>query len=165
MDTAAMDTFIETWGAMGSSWGISNSVARVHALLIISDRPWCIDDIAERLQISKSNASTSLKELRGWKVVRRVLLAGDRREHYTCESDPWQMLFDIMRERKHREFDPLLASVRGTLQEAERSPGGVDLERLRKMGQMLGSFDRLSDRALGSSEQARSFLSFLLGKV
>lgn len=75
------------------------------------------------------------------------------------------MLFDIMRERKRREFDPLLASVRGTVQKAEGSPGGVDLERLRKMEQMLGSFDRLSERALGSSEQARAFLSFLLGKV
>lgn len=120
MNTAEVDRFIATWGAMGSAWGISNSVARVHALLIISDRPWCIDDIVERLQISKSNVSTSLKELRGWNVVHRVLLAGDRREHYTCEADPWQM---------------------------------------------LASFDRLADRGLGSGEQARAFLAFVLGKL
>jgi len=164
MDTAAIDRFIDLWGELGSSWGISTSVARVHALLIVSDRPWCLDEIAERLQISKSNVSMSLKELRGWKVVRRVHVAGDRREFYTSEADPWQMLLDIARERKRREFDPLLAGVRSTLEQAQHNPGGVDVERLRAMAQMLGSFDKLAERALGNGLQARAMMAVLLGK-
>ena len=60
MNEQLVDQFIETWGAMGSSWGINNSVARIHGLLIVTDRAWCIDEIVERLQISKSNVSTSL---------------------------------------------------------------------------------------------------------
>ena len=165
MNDAEVDRFVETWGAMGSAWGISASVARVHALLIVSDRPWCIDEIVERLRISKGNVSMCLKELRSWSVVQRVLLPGDRREHFTCARDPWQMFFDIVRERKRREFDPLLVNVRGTLARAEQSPAGVDVERLRRLEQMLGSCDRLADRALGSSDQARGFLSFVLGKM
>lgn len=156
--------FVDSWGAMGSFWGVNASVARVHGLLIISDRSWCLDEISEYLGLSKGNVSTCLKELRAWKVVRKVIQAGDRREFYLSEPDSWQMLFSIMRERKRREFDPLLESVGATLAEAEKNPEGVALPRLRQMEQMLGTLDRVAERALASSDQVRSLVAFMLGK-
>lgn len=165
MNDAIIDQFVDSWGAMGSFWGINNSVARIHALLIISERPWCLDEISERLRISKSNASTSLKELRSWLVVRKILQPGDRREFYVCEPDAWEMLFNIMRERKRREFDPVLAGVRATLAQAEQHPEGVALDRLRRMEQMMATFDRLGERILTNGDQARALITFVLGKL
>lgn len=165
MNDAAIDQFIESWGAMGSFWGINNSVARIHALLIISERPWSLDEISERLRISKSNVSTSLKELRSWRVIRKILQPGDRREFYISEPDAWEMLFNIMRERKRREFDPVFASVRATLTQAEQDPEGVAIERLRRMEQMMTTFDRLGERVLGNGDQARALITFVLGKL
>ena len=55
---ATIERFIEVWGAMGSIWGISASVARVHALLLASEQAYTLDEICEALQIAKSNAST-----------------------------------------------------------------------------------------------------------
>jgi DNA-binding transcriptional regulator GbsR (MarR family) len=165
MNDAIIDQFVDSWGAMGSFWGVNNSVARIHALLIISERPWCLDEISERLRISKSNASTSLKELRSWRVIRKILQPGDRREFYVCEPDAWEMLFNIMRERKRREFDPVLASVRATLSQVERHPAGVALDRLRQMEQMMTTFDRLGERVLASGDQARALITFVLGKL
>jgi DNA-binding transcriptional regulator GbsR (MarR family) len=156
--------FADTWGAMGSFWGVNPSVARVHGLLIISERPWCLDEISEHLGLSRGNVSTCLKELRTWKVVRKVLQPGDRREFYVCEPDSWQMLFSIVRERKRREFDPLLESVRDALREAEAHPQGVAVARMRQMEQMLGTLDRLAGRALASGEQAKALISFILGR-
>lgn len=156
--------FIDSWGAMGAFWGVNTSVARIHALLLVTDRPWSLDDIAERLQMSKGNASMSLKELRSWKVVRREIRPGDRREYYLCEPSAWQMLFSIARERKRREFDPLVESVRTALAEAETRPHGIALERLRGMEEMLTTLERLAERVLKSEEQARSVIGFLLGR-
>ncbi len=164
MSDEIVERFIESWGAMGAFWGISNSVARVHALLIVTDRSWTLDDIAERLRISKGNASMSLKELRSWKVVRRENRPGDRREHYTSEPSSWKMLFSIARERKAREFDPLVESVRTTLAAARQQPQGVALDRLAGMEEMLSTLERLAERLFKSEAQARTLIGFLLGK-
>ena len=163
MNEALVNQFVETWGTMGSTWGINNSVARVHGLLIVTDRPWCIDEMVEQLQISKSNVSTSLKELRSWNVVRKVFLPGDRREFYVCEPDAWEMLFNIMRQRKQREFDPILTSLAATCAQAQESPTGIALDRLRQMKQMLDAFDRLATLALKSEAQVKALVSVLPG--
>jgi DNA-binding transcriptional regulator GbsR (MarR family) len=165
MEAEVVDRFIESWGAMGSLWGVNTSVARVHGLLIASDEPWCLDDIGQRLSISKSNVSTSLKELRNWGVIRKAYVPGDRREYYVCEPDVWKMLFSIMRERKKREFDPVVHNIRETLESAQPSSGGAALERLKQMEQMLATFDGLSNKLLSSETQARAIISFFVSKV
>ncbi len=164
MSEEVVDRFVATWGAMGSAWGISQSVARVHALLIVTDRAWCLDEIAERLRISRGNVSMSLKELRGWGVVRREDRPGDRREFWTSEGDTWEMLFRILRERKRREFDPIVAGVSAARRDAEASPGGIALDRLREMEAMLRSLERLADRALGEGGHLRALVALVLGR-
>ena len=162
MDTDVIDRFVDTWGAMGSLWGVNSSVARVHGLLIASDKAWCLDEISQHLGISKSNVSTSLKELRSWGVIRKTFQQGDRREYYVCEPDVWKMLFSIMRERKKREFDPLVANIREALERSGDSPAGVALERLKQMEQMLATFDQMAVKLLSSETQARALISFFM---
>jgi len=163
MNNNLIDEFVEVWGAMGSAWGINNSVARVHGLLIVSDRPWCLDEIVERLHISKSNASTSLKELRSWNVVRKVLKPGERREFFACEPNAWEMLFNILRERKRREFDPIHAGVAETFDKAKEDPSGIALDRLGQLKAMLDTFDRAANAALSNEAKVRSIISMFAG--
>jgi len=165
MDTTTVDKFVDSWGSMGSLWGVNTSVARVHGLLIATETPWCLDDIAQRLSMSKSNVSTSLKELRSWSVIRKTFVAGDRREFYICEPDVWKMLFCIMRERKKREFDPLVTNIQETLESAKAAPDGIALERLKQMEQMLQTFDMLAVKLLSGESQARSVISFFTGRT
>ncbi len=162
MNEQLVDQFVETWGAMGTFWGINNSVARVHGLLIITDRAWCIDEIVERLQISKSNVSTSLKELRSWKVIRKVFQPGDRREYFVCEPNAWEMLFNIMRKRKEREFDPVLASVAATYAEAQNHGDGLAVDRLKQMKSMLETFNKLANMAMASETQLKGMIRLFI---
>src|SRR3989337_1417877 len=111
----AKEQFVESWGALGQVWGINTSTARVHALLMVSADPISLDDIAARLGISRGNASMCLKELRSWRVIKLVKEPGDRRDYYISESDATKMFFAIARERKRREFDPLVEVVEATL--------------------------------------------------
>jgi DNA-binding transcriptional regulator GbsR (MarR family) len=107
----AQDRFIAAWGQMGSAWGISRTMAEVYALLYITGEPLNTDDIMDRLQISRGNASMSLRALLEWGIVQRSHKRGDRKEYFQAEQDVWAMFRAIVRERMKREVDPLLASL------------------------------------------------------
>lgn len=107
----AQDRFVAAWGQMGSAWGISRTMAEVHALLYITGEPLCTDDVMDRLQISRGNASMSLRALQDWGIVTRTHKRGDRKEYFLTESDVWTLFKVIARERKRRELDPVIASL------------------------------------------------------
>ena len=65
------DLFIRRWGEMGATWGINRTMAEIHALLYITGQPLCTDDVMERLNISRGNASMSLRALQDWGIIRR----------------------------------------------------------------------------------------------
>src|SRR5512138_2944336 len=164
MTRNAADTvrdFVEAWGAMGSLWGINRSVARVHALLMASEEPLALEQIAEQLRISKGNASMSLRELRTFGVVRQVEVPGDRRDFYVTEPDVWTMFFRILRERKRREFDPALEAIR-RLVDAPGATGAVR-GRLEQMADLLATMDGVASRFLKDPESSRSALAFMTG--
>src|SRR6187431_62958 len=83
--------FIRHWGEMGTRWGINRTVAQIHALLMISERPRPAEEIAEALDVARSNVSTSLRELQNWGIVRLVHLPGDRRDHFESLPDIYEM--------------------------------------------------------------------------
>jgi len=109
------------WGEMGARWGISRTVAQIHALLYFSPRPLTADEIVEALGVARSHVSNSLKELQSWGVVKGSYLLGDRREHFESIGDVWQMFEILLDERKRREIDPTLAMLRECIAEAEQS--------------------------------------------
>jgi DNA-binding transcriptional regulator GbsR (MarR family) len=74
--------FVLHWGEMGTRWGINRTVAQVHALLFLSEKPLHADHMVEALGVARSNISTCLKELQGWGIVRRVHVLGDKRDHF-----------------------------------------------------------------------------------
>ena len=107
----AMEQFILHWGEMGSRWGVSRSVAQVHALLYLASEPLHADEITETLSIARSNVSMCLKELQGWRLIELTHVLGDRRDHFTAEKDVWEMMTRIVEGRKEREIDPLLQTL------------------------------------------------------
>jgi DNA-binding transcriptional regulator GbsR (MarR family) len=161
MRQEATRRFVEAWGAMGALWGINRSVARVHALLMASDEPLSLDEIADRLRMSKGNASMSLRDLRNFGVVRQVEAPGDRRDFYVTEPDVWTMFFRILTERKRREFDPALEAIRGLL--ADAPPSGPVRDRLEQMDELLGTMESVAGRLLRDPRSSRAALAFLAG--
>ena len=115
----AVERFILHWGEMGNQWGVNRSVAQIHALLYVSDRPLTAEEIAETLGIARSNVSNSIKELLGWKLVRKVPVMGDRRDHFEAETDLLVMVTRIAQGRKEREIDPASVALRACMADAE----------------------------------------------
>src|ERR1700721_1450104 len=109
---AVQDLFIRRWGEMGQTWGINRTMAEIHALLYVAAQPMCTDDVMGRLNISRGNTSMSLRALCDWGIVRRLHKRGERREYFESLSDGWEMFSIIPAERKRREMDPVLETIR-----------------------------------------------------
>lgn len=108
----AQDLFIRRWGEMGQTWGINRTQAEIHAFLYITAGAQCTDDVMDRLNISRGNASMSLRALCDWGIVRRLHRRGERREYFESLTDVWEMFSIIIAERKRREMDPVLETIK-----------------------------------------------------
>jgi len=161
MLTDEHDHFIETWGSMGVLWGINRSMARIHAYVMLCEEPVDLETVAAALNISRGNASMSLKELRNWGVIHRVHISGDRRDFYIAEPDIWKMLFSIARVRKEREFDPALEALRSLLSNAGLPKGSGVYTRMNDLEKSCSKFDRILMKALGNEKRSRMMLDLL----
>lgn len=104
----AKNKFVQTWGALGSQWGINKTMAQIHALLMVSNEAVSMEDIMEELQISRGNASMNLRALMDWGIVYKEYKTGERREYFTAEKDLDELAVKISKERSKREIKPAL---------------------------------------------------------
>jgi DNA-binding transcriptional regulator GbsR (MarR family) len=107
----AKTQFIQTWGTLGSEWGINRSMAQVHALLLISPEPLSTENVMEELSISRGNANMNLRDLMNWNLISKVLVPRDRKEYFEAEKDIWEIARRIAKERKKRELEPVLKAL------------------------------------------------------
>jgi DNA-binding transcriptional regulator GbsR (MarR family) len=165
--TPVMTKFILHWGEMGWRWGINRAVAQVHALLMLSPKPLPADEIAETLEMARSNVSTSIKELQGWGLVRTVHVFGERREHFETLRDIWEMFLIITRERKKRELDPTLAALKSCATEAAGGKADADhtKERIGELVEFLELMGSWADKAQSLSPTSARRLLQLGDKV
>lgn len=177
--TQAQDEFIAAWGQMGPSWGISRTMAEVHALLYISGRALNTDEVMDRLRISRGNASMSMRALVEWGIVQRVHKRGDRKEYFEAEQDVWSLARTVIRERLRREIMPLLATlyeIRDETGEAGTAAAGrgepakpeevaAHNQRLDKLMELVQMIDRLGERFVGSEGKGLRLAASVLSKV
>jgi DNA-binding transcriptional regulator GbsR (MarR family) len=102
------EKFIQSWGALGSSWGINRTMAQIHALLLISPEALSAEDIKEELKISSGNANMNLRALMDWNLVYKELKPGERKEFFVAEKDMWEVVKNIIIQRKKKELEPML---------------------------------------------------------
>jgi DNA-binding transcriptional regulator GbsR (MarR family) len=141
--SSAARRFVVHWGEMGTRWGVNRTVAQIHALLWLSPRPLPAEEICETLLVARSNASTSLRELQGWGLVRVTHELGDRRDFYEALKDPWEAFRIILEERKKREIDPTLEALRACLEEERDKKSGEELYARERMEELLQFFETM----------------------
>jgi DNA-binding transcriptional regulator GbsR (MarR family) len=107
----AKEKFIQTWGTLGSSWGINRTMAQIHALLLTSSQSLSADDIMEALKISRGNTNMNVRDLMDWGLVFKALKAGERKEFFYAEKDIWVVAKQIVKERRRREIEPVLKTL------------------------------------------------------
>jgi|SRR5580765_5508324 len=164
------DQFVELWNNMASLWGISPTMARIHGLLYITGSSMSMDDIMARLGISRGNVSMNLSKLLEWALVKRVHKRGDRREYFVSISDVWEMFTLVANQRKRREIDPILNTLRACKEELAPDKIGdaadhpAAKERLRRINDLLklvATMDNLAQRFFESQRGLRAAFELL----
>ena len=165
--------FLGLWRTMSSLWGISPTMAEIHGLLYITGSALSMDDIMQRLEISRGNVSMNLSKLAEWGLVRRVHKRGDRRDYYESLSDVWEMFTLVAAQRKRREIDPILNTLRQCrehLSPEELGPGAVEpraQEQRRRVNELLAFLtlvDSLAQRFFESHLSLRVAVELLAKK-
>lgn len=157
----AASQFVESWGSLGVLWGLNRSMARIHALFLVTDEPVELDQVAKVLNISRGNASMCLKELRNWGVIQRVHKPADRQDYYVAEPDVWTTFFRIAVERKKREFDPALNNLRHLLSEEDFSDSPKTQKRLEDMEDLFSTANTILSALLSNEKTGRKAVGLL----
>ena len=119
------ERFIQTWGTVGSEWGVNRTMAMIHALLLVSPEALSAEEVMEQLGISRGNANMNLRALIDWGLVYKALKAGERRDFFVAEKDMYKVIKAVITQRKKRELEPLLR----VLDELGQVDGDSDEER------------------------------------
>jgi DNA-binding transcriptional regulator GbsR (MarR family) len=164
------DQFVDLWDTMSSLWGISPTMARIHGLLYITGSALSMDDIMARLAISRGNVSMNLSKLVEWGLVRRVHKRGDRRDYYESLSDVWEMFTLVASQRKRREIDPILSTLRRCREElspealggqADQPEARARYQRVNDLFTFLSQMESLAQRFFESHRGLRAAVELL----
>ena len=144
----AKNKFVQSWGALGSQWGINKTMAQIHALLMVSNEPVSMEDIMEELQISRGNASMNLRALMDWGIVYKEFKAGERKEFFTAEKDLDELASKISRERSKREIKPALKILKevSTIETNESAEEKLFVEQTSKLYDFVLKVDNMLDK-------------------
>ena len=151
----ARDNLIEGAGHLASTVGLSRVIGQLYAMLFLSNEPLCLDDMAERLKISKGNASVNIRELEKLGVVRKIWVKGSRRDFYEAELDLEKLIKNGIVAAARRRMDMILETVIRTenlvkkvkgMNEEEKRMAELYLKRL----QSVKEFQRFAEEMLGN---------------
>lgn len=131
----AVSTFVQGAGKVSSALlgMINKAQGQIYALLFISDEPLSLDEISDRLGISKSNISINIRLLEDFNLVRKVWVKGSRKDYYSAERVyPKKVLRDFLEKIKKTMEDAIITieRTRAKTMEAKVLLDGKDRERI-----------------------------------
>ena len=150
----ADERYIERVGRLFEVDGAPRIGGRMLGLMLLASEPMSLEEMAERLKVSKASASTNARQLETWGVLERASRPGDRRDYYQLSSDLGARLVEAKLERL-RQVRALLEE--GTSTPAARNPAVAG--RLRAMaevqGRVLACMEATVREARGQAPAAR----------
>lgn len=154
-----MQSLILHFGEMGSRWGLNRTLGQMYALIVLTEPPLNADQISETLQISRSNVSMGLKELKSWNLIKLQHIQGDRKEYFSAPSDVWEIARTLVIERRKRELDPTLTTLRDALlQEPSSNTDSYAQQRVKEMHDLMEMVTLWSNELQNMSSEKLSAL-------
>ncbi len=108
MNQATAD-FVEQMGLILESEHFPRIAGRLLGLMIASDEPRTLDDLAEDLGVSKASISTNARLLAEKGIIVRVSVPGDRRDLYAAVDDMGVAMLRARQMKMQRVRDVFIA--------------------------------------------------------
>ena len=134
----AVQRFVEEVGLLWEQDGLPRIAGKIFALLVVEDREFHLEELANQLQVSRGSVSTNTRLLESHGVLRRTSRPGDRRTYYQATNE-YGRRFEKALERQ-RHFLDLIERTR------EELPPGMERGQAR-LAKMWEFFDFVLPRA------------------
>jgi DNA-binding transcriptional regulator GbsR (MarR family) len=124
MLTPAMQTVVAYFRELGPRWGVRPDTAAAHAALYLLGRPVTDRVLDECLTLGEAPLAEAVADLIDWKMATRRadgLL--------TTSSEPWDLIFAAVEERRRREISPALAALTAAVKMARSDSTPPDVSR------------------------------------
>lgn len=147
LEDAKME-FVQSWGVLGSEWGIPKSMGQIHALLLSNKEGISAEDVMESIQLSRGNVNTNLRELIDWGLITRQSKLGERKEFFQANYDVWTIARNIVEKRKKKEIEPvqkLLKSLKDEKLEGDKADVKHFQKMLKEIDDFVTQMDQLSE--------------------
>lgn len=139
------DSMLEGLGQLADYFGFSKVMGQLYGTLLLSAKPLSLDDMMDRLSISKASVSMNMRSLEHMGMVRQVWVRGGsgRRKYYESVTDFWQIIKNLFASREMRDVERAIAvmdenrqqllSGMETMTDDERDIAGLYIERMAQL--------------------------------
>jgi HTH-type transcriptional regulator, glycine betaine synthesis regulator len=149
--TQLKQVFTEGLSQISRFWGFPKGMGAIFAVLYLSPAPLSLDEITAQTGLTKGAISTEVRALARLGLVHRSSKLADRKDYYEAETDFYQSIRSILKERQNAEFDRAVGSVKETLNKLESGQVSGDeaelqfiLERVRALKEFFDALDSLT---------------------
>ena len=146
LETEVIDLFVQ----LAHTLGQPRSAAEIYGLLFVSTHPLAMDDLIQRLEMSKGSASMGLKHLRSIGAVKSVYIPGERKTHYEAVAELKNLATRYVREQILPHLDnglQRLETIGGMVKE-EKDLSKKDRDQVKARISMLKSWEKRSRQFL-----------------
>lgn len=100
------DNMLDGMSQLADYFGFSKVMGQLYGTLLLSPGALSLDDMMERLSISKASVSMNMRTLEHMGMVRQVWRGGSgRRKYYEAETEFWQILTNLFSGREMRDVE------------------------------------------------------------
>lgn len=148
------DSMLEGLSQLADYFGFSRVMGQLYGTLLMNEGALSLDDLMERLSISKASVSMNMRSLELLGMVRQVWVrgSGGRRKYYEAETDFWKIITNVISGREMRDVERAihvmeensarLLSSMAQMSEVEQATARLYVQRMSQM-QILFQFARL----------------------
>lgn len=149
----AQDVLLDKINQICGKFGLNNIMAQLYAILYLGNKPMSLDEMVERLKISKGSASINIRALERYGTVRKVWVKGSRKDYYEAESD----ISKVIVERAHSMAKNRLSEIENMINSSYEAfnslnSAGADDRNLKIFKEKLDGLKALYDKAQGLFE-------------
>jgi len=148
----AQDVILEQISRFCRDFGLNNVMAQLYVILYFSHEPLSLDEMSERLKISKGSVSVNIRALERYGVVRRVWVKGTRKDFYEAEHDIAKVIMDRAKSMVERRLGSVaeMTALAGSfveksqqVSEEDQKAAQVFKERLQQLKDMQAKISML----------------------
>ena len=106
-----IDAIAQTMDLYGSNY----SFGQLYGIMFFEDRPMTLEDMKERMHMSKSNMSYAIRSLLDNKMVTKLEEKQERKDQYVAETDFFVTFRNFFSMKLQREIDVMTGAINEVL--------------------------------------------------